>query len=134
MPHFMRWFQIFYLTLGAYFTGNALGRFGTMKEELDEIRRYHAWQRREVNKQMMYYLTSTDDTTRVDQYEFVIASLLNLRKIRVSDVEPIMDKYRMLAKRSGNSGYIKIEDIPEETEDVVDNDEALEEMEGVQGS
>jgi hypothetical protein len=126
----MRWFQIFYLTLGAYFTGNALGRFGTMNEELTEIRRYHAWQRREVNKNMMHYLTSTDDTSRVDQYEFVIASLMNLGKINVSDVEPIMDKFRMLAKRSpGHAGYIMVDDVPEET-DIAEDDDILEKVEG----
>lgn len=133
MPHYMRWFQIFYLTLGAYFTGNALGRFGTMKDELEEIRRYHAWERREINKHMMHYLASTEDPTRVDQYEFVIASLMNLGKIKVSDVEPIMDKFRTLAKNSGHSGYIKVENVPEEI-DIAEDDAKLEEVEGNEGS
>ena len=132
MPDYMRPFQIFYLTLGTYFTGSALGRLSALKEELEKIRRYHAFERREVNKHMMHFLASTDDPTRVDQYEFVIASLLNLGKIDADDIEPIMDKFRSLARHSGhNTGYIRVADIPEATDDSLED---LSEVEGVEGA
>ena len=104
IPHYMRWFNIFYLALSTYFIGNALGQFGTMKNEMEEVRRYHSWQRRAVNEHMMRYLTSTEDTSQVDQYEVVVASLLNLGKITASDVRPIMDHHRILTKNYGDTG------------------------------
>jgi hypothetical protein len=48
---------------------------------------------------------------RVDQYEFVVASLLSLEKISKHDVEPIMNKFRELA---GNLGYITLDAIYDE--------------------
>ncbi|CAB9527098.1 Two pore potassium channel [Seminavis robusta] len=133
MPEYMRPFQIIYLSLSTYLTGSALGRLASLKEEIEAIRRHHAFERREVNKHMMHYLASTDDPTRVDQYEFVIASLLNLGKIDAGDIEPIMDKFRSLARHSGHSGFIRVEDIPDETDSPLDDDE-LEEVEGVEGA
>ena len=62
-----------------------------------------------------------------------IASLLNLGKIHCGDIEPIMDKFRTLAKASGgHTGYINVENVPDETDMTFDDDE-LEEMEGVEG-
>ena len=45
---------------------------------------------------------------KVDQYEFVIASLLNLGKVTSEDIKPIMNKFRKLAKSSGDEGYIDL--------------------------
>jgi hypothetical protein len=126
----MQPFLIFYLTLGTYFTGSSLGKLKALRDELEANRRYHAFERREVNKHMMHFLASTDDPTRVDQYEFVIAQLLNLRKIDADDITPIMDKFRKLALGK-NTGYIQVDDIPEETDDTMDD---LREVEGVEGA
>ena len=68
----------------------------------------------------------------MDQYEFVIASLLNLGKIDAGDIEPIMDKFRSLARHSGrHTGYIRVEDIPEATDDSMSD---LSQVEGVEGA
>jgi len=67
MPEYMRPFQIFYLSLSTYFTGNALGKLATLKQDIDEIRRQHAFDRREINQNMMHYMASTvssKDATR----------------------------------------------------------------------
>lgn len=121
MPDYMRWFQIIYLSLGTYFTGSALGKLSALKEEMETIRRYHAFERREVNKHMMHYLSSTG-TGRVDQYEFVIASLLNLGKIDADDIDPIMEKFRSLEASSGRTGYITVNKLAD-TSDTSLNDE-----------
>lgn len=53
-----------------------------------------------------------DHDDKVDQYEFLVASLIALGKLTSEDVRPIMDKFRDLA---GNKGYISfIEDVHEE--------------------
>lgn len=130
MPDYMRPMQIFYLTLSTYFTGSALGRLSSLKEDLEKIRKYHAFERREVNKNMMHYLASTDDPSRVDMYEFTIASLMNLEKVDYADIAPIMEKFRSLAKVGGHSGYIHVNDLPSETFTDMDD---LSEWEGVEG-
>lgn len=131
MPEYMRPMQIFYLTLSTYFTGNALGRLSSMKDDIEKIRRYHAFERREVNKNMMHFLASTDDPSRVDQYEFVIASLMNLEKIDYDDIAPIMEKFRSLARNGGHSGYIRVDCIPDE---IPIDLEDLTEVEGIEGA
>lgn len=104
---------------------------GTLYNDLENARRYHAWNRRDVNKHMIHYLSSTNDPTRVDQFEFAIASLLDLGKITADDLSPIMDKYRYLAERSGNSGYIEVNENLEESEMGLEN---LEKTEGAEGT
>ena len=47
------------------------------------------------------------DKDKVDQYEFLLASLVQLGKISSEDVIPIMDKYRTLV---GDDGYIAVND------------------------
>lgn len=61
---------------------------------------------------MIKELQINDD--KLDQYEFMVASLLLLNKIEQSDVEQIMDKFRELA---GNKQYVCVE---EEEEGVMD--------------
>jgi hypothetical protein len=49
-----------------------------------------------------------DHDDKLDQYEFLVASLLSLEKIKADDVTPIMEKFKALA---GERGYISIEHI-----------------------
>lgn len=114
IPYTMRWFQIFYLMLSTFFVGQLLGRLGGLKSTLEEQRRFHAWEKLDVNKHMMYYFSGSDNPVKVDQYEFVLASLLNLGKISPADIEPITDKFKLLVKDSGHDSYIRISDVPEE--------------------
>jgi hypothetical protein len=111
MPFDFRWFQVIYLTVGTYFVGNALGKLANLKQELDETRSLYAWKRRIVSKGMIMDMNTNDDI--VDQYEFLVSSLLSLGKISSNDVGPIMDRFRTLA---GTKGYIQISDQLEEDE------------------
>ena len=64
---------------------------------------------------MIKELQLNDD--KLDQYEFMVASLLLLNKIEQSDVDQIMDKFRELA---GDKQYVCVE---EEDEAVMDTAE-----------
>lgn len=132
MPKEMAWFQVVYLSFCTYLTGSALGKLGTLHSDLSQVRRYHAWHRRDVNKHVIKYISSTEDPTRVDQFEFVISSLLEIGKIEANDITPIMDKYRELAERSGNTGYIEVRTAPEASEMALGRQ--LEQTEGVRGT
>lgn len=111
MPFEFRWFQVLYLTIGTYFVGNALGKLASLKQELDETRSLYAWKRRIVSKGMIMDMNTNDDI--LDQYEFVVSSLLSLGKISSTDIGQIMDRFRDLA---GEKGYIQISEQLEEDE------------------
>jgi hypothetical protein len=53
MPFEMRWFQVFYLLISTYFVGDALGKVGSYNEEIRQLRRFFAWNRREVSQGMI---------------------------------------------------------------------------------
>lgn len=97
-PFDFRWFKIFYLTMATYAVGNSLGKLGELKSELEELRRRHAWESRKVTKRFIREMQADETDDKVDQYEFLVASLLNLNKLSYEDVVPIMDKFRELAK------------------------------------
>ena len=95
-----------------YLVGNSLGKLGALKAELSEVRRRHAWDRRKVTRRFVDELQAYDHDDKVDQYEFLVASLISLGKVSSDDIRPIMDKFRNLA---GDKGYISfIEDVHEE--------------------
>ena len=106
MPFEFRWFQVLFLTVGTYFVGGALGKLASLKQEFDATRRFYAWQRRVVSRGMIMDLEGNDDGI-VDQYEFIVSSLLQLGKVSSDDVIPIMDRFRSLA---GEKGYIQVSD------------------------
>jgi hypothetical protein len=62
---------------------------------------------------MVKELQLNDD--KLDQYEFVLASLLLLNKVEKGDIEQIMDKFRELA---GDKGFIEVTDKDEDEGDV----------------
>lgn len=111
MPFEFRWFQIVYLTVGTFFVGGALGKLASLKQELEEMRRLYAWKRRIVSKGMIMDMNQNDDI--VDQYEFIISSLISLGKVSSSDLSPIMDRFRELA---GEKGFIQISEQANEDE------------------
>jgi hypothetical protein len=114
MPFEMRWFQIFFTTFGTAFVGAVFGAAAGIKDEVMDMRRFYAWKRREVSKQLIDDMQGSDPDEKVDQYEFMVASLLMLNKINGTDVGKIMDKYRELA---GDKGYILVEDLNAERDD-----------------
>ena len=102
-PFGLRWFKIIYLILSTYSVGNCLGKLATLKEDLSDLRRHHAWNRRKVTKRYIEETQAYQHDDKVDQYEFLVASLITLGKISSEDVTPVMDKFRELA---GDKGYI----------------------------
>ena len=64
---------------------------------------------------MIKELQLNDD--KLDQYEFMVASLLLLNKIEQSDVDQIMDKFRELA---GDKQYVCVEENEEEVMDTAE--------------
>lgn len=112
-PFGLRWFKIFYLILSTYSVGNCLGKLSALKQELSQVRRHHAWQRRKVTRRYIEETQAYENDGVVDQYEFLVASLLTLGKLTSGDIRPVMDKYRELA---GNKGFISMEDDIEDHE------------------
>lgn len=104
----MKAFQVVYLCLGTFFVGNTLGKLATLKQDMDSLARQYAWEQREVSQEMIRADQGSASDSRVDQYEFVVASLLNLGKISPNDITPIMNKFRRLAQASGDQGYIEL--------------------------
>jgi hypothetical protein len=112
-PDGLRYFKIFYLMFSTVLVGDALGRLGSLRDELTNVRREHAWSRRKVTKRMIDEMQSYDHDDKVDQYEFLVSSLVTLGKISSEDIRPIMDKFKVLA---GPKGYIGPNDIVQEDE------------------
>lgn len=127
-PFNMRWFQIFYLIISTYVVGSTLGSLASLKSELDEIRIYYAWSRREVSKGMIEDMQAYEHDDKIDQYEFVVASLLTLEKISSADLEPIMARFKSLDKTG--TGVISMEDAEARAESVREEDEELEKVVG----
>ena len=127
-----RWFQIFYLLVSTYFVGNALTGFATLQTQIDEIRRRAAWQRRKVSKAMIDEMQADDHDDKIDQFEFTVASLLQLGKISEEDTRLIMNKYRDLCD---DEGFIQVSHTvrPQSSEDE-DVDKYYEDKEGTETS
>ena len=109
-------FQIFYTTLGTVLVGSVFGEIGNLRTEIQDTRRFYAWKRRKVSKRLIKDMKGSDTSdpaadARIDQYEFMVGSLLMLNKINQGDVEQIMDKFRELA---GDKGYIVYNDACKE--------------------
>jgi len=109
MPFHLRWFNIFFTTFGTAFVGSVFGSLAGLQSEVDNHRRTHAWKRREMSKMMVDELQINDD--KLDQYEFVLGSLLVLQKVNTNDITQIMEKFHELAE---NKDYIHVSCVSEE--------------------
>ena len=108
LPFELRWFLVFYTTLGTAMVGSVFAGMANLKSELNDIRRLYAWKRREVSKRLIEDMKGGNSMdNKIDQYEFMVGSLLTLNKIQPSDVAQIMDQFRALA---GEKGYIMYSD------------------------
>lgn len=123
-PESLRYFKIFYLMIATVLVGNALGKLGALKEELSEARRQHAWDRRPVTKRMIDEMQAYDHDDKVDQYEFLVSSLVSLGHLDSDTVKHIMDKFR---EHAGEKGYIAMDDDLNEEDPQADCTEAKEE-------
>jgi oligoendopeptidase F len=91
-----------------------------LTKEAGEIRSKYAWSRREVSEGMLEDMQADEHDDKIDQYEYVVASLLLLNKINAEDIKPIMDKFRTLAR---GEEYIRLElDVPREESDTMHSD------------
>jgi hypothetical protein len=103
----LRWFQVVYLIVSTYFVGNTLSGLRSLKDEIKEIKKFTAWNRRELSKCLIDENKPYEHNYKVDQFEFALASLVTLGKVTYSDVVPIMDKFRSLASENG---FIEVDD------------------------
>lgn len=83
----MRWFNILYLILSTYFVGQALGDLASLRTELEEVRIKTAWGRREVSRGLIEEMQPDENNGSIDQYEYLVASLLQIQKISSADIE-----------------------------------------------
>ncbi len=120
MPFDMRWFQIFFTTFGTAFVGAVFGALADLSSYISDIRRFYAWKRREISKNLIHEMQGSDENDSVDQFEFMIGSLLMLNKVDRNDVGQIMDKFRELA---GDKGYILCRELTREEEELDESDE-----------
>lgn len=116
-PFGLRYFKIAYLMFSTVIVGNAFGKLGSLKQELTEIRRQHAWNRRKVTERWIDEMQAYNNDGQVDQYEFLVSSLISLNKIGSDDIRPVMDKFRLLA---GPKGFITQDDVV--TDEAIDNE------------
>ena len=132
MSYSFRWFQIFYLLFSTYTVANSLSKLASLPAELEQVRRDVSWRRRKVTHAMLDELQPDDNDNRIDQYEFAIASLLNLGKIHFEDIKPIMDKYRQLANKSGFISLVEAHKMANDEEQDM-NDSTLDQDEEEDG-
>lgn len=110
------------MILSTYFVGQTLESLASLQNEIDQIQTMTAWRRRELSKGLVDELQPEEHDENVDQYEFVLASLVTLNKIAYEDIRPIMDKYRELA--NPEKGFICATEAKEKaTEFEIDDDD-----------
>ena len=112
-PFGLRYFKIVYLMLSTVVVGRALGKLGSLREDLAEVRREHAWSRRKVTNRLVDEMQAYVHDDKVDAFEFLVSSLVTLGKISSDDISPIMAKFKSLA---GSKGYISMQDTAAEDE------------------
>jgi len=103
-----RTIMVFYVLLGTYFVGNTLGGLASLKDEVNDMKAFEAWNRREASKGLIDELQPYHRDDKIDQYEFFVASMVILGKVSYDDVVPVMDKYRSLA---GAEGFIQVDAV-----------------------
>lgn len=110
-----RVFLIFYLIIATGFVAKALGILASLGTDVNDMRRKAAWERRSISQAMINEIDADGDG-QIDEYEYVIASLVQLRTVELGDVTEIMDKFRKLAK-GGKTLHIGLQDNNEDGDD-----------------
>ncbi|CAJ1953905.1 unnamed protein product [Cylindrotheca closterium] len=96
MPFDLRWFNFLFAIIGTTFAASILGSLAELDSKLKNMRTLYIWQNREVSMQLINDMEGDGDK-QLDEYEFLIGSLLTLELVQREDVEKIMDKFRDLA-------------------------------------
>ena len=123
IPPGLRWFMIFYLAISTYFVGSAFGKLRDLSQNLESMQQLYLWEQQEATYTMLADFSGRpeddddeqddadellDVEPEIDQYEFVIASLVLLGKITSDDVRPILKKFNKL---SGKANKITAADV-----------------------
>jgi len=103
----LRWFNFLFAIIGTTFAASILGSLADLRSNLRNRRRLYVWKNREVSMQLIADMEADGDN-QLDEYEFLIGSLVTLEKLNREDVEEIMSKFRELA---GEDQVINQEDI-----------------------
>jgi hypothetical protein len=96
MPAQLRWFNVLFTTLGTTYFGALIGSIATLKDDLKDMRTFYSWKHREVSMRLFDDIDEDDDG-KIDEYEFLVYSLIALGKLHKNEVKEIMDKFRELA-------------------------------------
>jgi hypothetical protein len=96
MPLNLRYFNVFFAIIGTAFAASLLGSLADLKNQMDNMRRLYVWKNREVSMRLIADMEGDNDG-QLDEYEFLLGSLITLQKIKREDVKEIMDRFRELA-------------------------------------
>lgn len=96
MPFELRWFNAFFAIIGTTFAASLLSSLADLKSEMKSMRTLYVWENREVSLRLIADMESVGDN-QLDEYEFLLASLITLGKIEREDVTKIMNKFQQLA-------------------------------------
>ena len=89
---------MFFTIIGSTFAASTLGSLASLKRDLANMRKFHAWKNREVSTRLIADMEDDGgDNDEIDEYGFLVGSLITLDKISKDDVKEIMDRFRELA-------------------------------------
>ena len=119
MPFELRWFNLFFTIIGTAFAASVLSSLSSLSQDLQDLQKFYAWKNREVSARLIAEMDGDEEDAdgendnnlnmkEIDEYEFLVGSLIMLDKIKKEDVIEIMDKFRELA---GADNRITKEDI-----------------------
>jgi hypothetical protein len=114
MPENLKFFNLFFTIIGTTFLATILGALSSLQDDIANMRRLHSWQHREVSKRLIGDMEGNNDG-KVDEYEFLVASLIQLQKISSDDVAKIMEKFKDLAGEDDLIGDNDIDHYNEES-------------------
>ena len=80
------------------FVGDALGKLADLNKEIQQIQHNWEFEQRKVSKEMNDEFQAYENDGKIDQYEFLVASLLDLNQINSKDITSIMDNFHKLAE------------------------------------
>jgi hypothetical protein len=90
-----RTLNVFYLVLSTGFVAYALGKLSSLSGDLADARLRYTWGRRNVAKALISEIQGDGDD--VNEYQFVVASLVQLNMVKTDDIKDIMDRFRVLS-------------------------------------
>lgn len=109
-PSDLKWFNILFAVIGTAFAAKLLKSLADLDGDLDDMRRFYDWNQMELSVGLIDSMESNGDGN-IDEYEFLVASLIALNKVKKEDITEIMDKFREVAACGDDHQNITKEDI-----------------------